>query len=248
MRFLLIGNCQVQTYALFLRSNNYQVDYFCSFVDEVTDSTFSKCYDVCIYQSNKSINYEKAIHEFTTCKFIRVPSLMFTLYFPDVDLNYFHFEPASEYPYGYICYKRNRLCAGEKNTRLTPEYVSDYLRSLISKDACYTVPIYKYIAENFMIRRLFHTYNHPKNELLNLVCTSIVDKLGLTIHDNLYTGQEVFGFYQDAIFKDDASTLQLRFISKIIIHSKEITFDEFKEYHNQEEFINNDLRKNVDRM
>jgi hypothetical protein len=156
---------------------------------------------------------------------------MFTLYFPDVDTNYFHYDPCSEYPYGYIAYKRNSLLTNSIYSKLTSQYISDYLCTLIQKDNNYTVNIYKYISENFRNRRLFHTYNHPTNELLNIVCTSFVNILGLEINHNVYTGEEIFGFYQDAIFEDTVENLQLRFKSKIIIHGKELTLDEFCDLH-----------------
>jgi hypothetical protein len=243
MRFLCIGNCQVSAYHNCLLENNYDSTKLTTYIDDISTEKLNVTlnnYDFCIHQSNKNISYEKLQRNHELCKFILVPSLMFFLYFPDVDktFSFSDEDPNAKYPHGYISYKHcllNDSIEDISKTQIWNEFskmfgnISSYCNLLLSKDKEYGISIYSYILNNFRIRRLFHSFNHPSNELLNMVMTHIKDKLGLTISINMFDEihDEIFGFYKDVIYRATKDIFDLQFPLEIQLHRETVSHTEF---------------------
>ena len=243
MKILLVGNCQVDAYYNFLIINGYNATYLSTIggnlnCDEVKENVF-KC-DACVHQSNKNIDYTQLKKDNINCVFILVPSLTFPLYFPDINLNYI---PRVEigYPHGYVSYQHHLL---QHDIPVTKQSVMQalenstggiqtYENAVLQKDIQYGLSIYRYILTHYKDERLFHTYNHPCNKLLNIVMTHIARITNLKVKHNCFaSNQEVFGFYQDIIYDELHEVLQLKFTSNIVIHHKKMDFHDLKKLHN----------------
>jgi hypothetical protein len=171
---------------------------------------------------------EQLLHKKPWIITVSVPFMLFHGYFP-------HYKPhdprdviTAEYPYGkFPCVPPPDIIITEDDVRDRAEVALDGLRR---HDAECDVKIAPFVEENWRHRRLFHSPQHPSDEILKHVAQQIADRLGWTVE---YVGKSK-GMLEDhlpPVLPHVAEILALEFSTDICswFNGPPVTLQRFEE-------------------
>ncbi|MGY5449834.1 WcbI family polysaccharide biosynthesis putative acetyltransferase [Agarivorans sp. MS3-6] len=190
-------------------SNNYEVEYISNFSSpgkanlSISDDSLSSC-DVFIYHPTKDLDIEVIKRKLPKlAKVLKIPYVTFSSYWPDFSI--IADKPlgkSEEYPYGKIPYRSFMLDEIASGDGLISEAIDEYLGlgdaisnacSLrLIKDLDYLKKmdelegpflIKEYIEDNYKRKRLFHIFNHPKNEIYFILANQFLEFMGYEMLD-----------------------------------------------------------------